>query len=71
MVKFASPPVINAVSISLAVHCHTEWWGVVSLGMMTVKINYRRTYIIFKDFQFSTNPEEYMYRRIPLIRSKN
>ena len=36
MVKFASPPVINAVSISLAVHCHAEWWGVVSIGMVTV-----------------------------------
>ena len=37
IVKFDSSPVINAVWRSLAVHCHTEWWGVVSLGMVTVK----------------------------------
>ena len=37
IVKFDSSPVINAVWRSLA-HCHTEWWGVVSFGMVTVKI---------------------------------
>ena len=37
IVKFDSSTVINAVWRSLAVHCHTEWWGVVSLGMVTVK----------------------------------
>ena len=27
MVQFDSSAVINAVWRSLAVHCHTEWWG--------------------------------------------
>ena len=47
IVKFASPPVINAVSISLAVHCHAEWWGVVSIGMVTVKFTKRSDSLIF------------------------
>ena len=39
MVQFDSSAVINAFWRSLAVHCHTEWWGVVSLGMVTVNFN--------------------------------
>ena len=35
MVKFDLYPVLNAVLRSLAIHCHTEWWRVVSLGMVT------------------------------------
>ena len=43
IVKFDSSPVINAVWRSLAVHCHTEWWGVVSFGMVTVNISWEST----------------------------
>ena len=51
IVKFDSSHIINAVWRFLAVHCHTEWWGVVSLGMVTDnKVDFCSTFFENEDF---------------------